>query len=375
MSLKKVTILEFAPTADEIWQIPKHNKDGYVSYDEKNGLVSILDTAHEAKPRPEIITTYAGGKATNAARVMDKLLDDESNLQVELVTFLPPPPKGVLQNLAPMDLNGITIQPSTPAGMYVQYLQIMGLQKIKPRFEIVPELEEKDDMQTTRRCIEITLKEDKGTLNFSPPIIWSQRAAEAVKIRVTEVAKDSDMLIMAGAPPTWKSDPEDNLTPNKLYASIISSLRSKCQVSIDSRGKYLYECFKSKKMPRFAFMNTDEFGDLEGLLNGLNPSQVTLIVHDEKGCWIWDGKLPNSCNDYDKGEYFPSIPVSKIFSTIGAGDSMHAGFLKEWLYNGGDIHRAVIYSQVVAAYSISNEKATHGIDSRRINDIFREILN
>ena len=54
---------------------------------------------------------------------------------------------------------------------------------------------------------------------------------------------------------------------------------------------------------------------------------------------------------------------------------MHAGFLKQWVCSepGEErFRRAVVYSQVVAAVAVSNEKATHGIDARAVEDKFRQ---
>jgi hypothetical protein len=51
---------------------------------------------------------------------------------------------------------------------------------------------------------------------------------------------------------------------------------------------------------------------------------------------------------------------------------MHAGFLKEWIASEC-LHRAVVYSQIVAAVSVSNERATHGIDAGTVDDMFRQI--
>ena len=85
--------------------------------------------------------------------------------------------------------------------------------------------------------------------------------------------------------------------------------------------------------------------------------------------------MPDNYNAYNKGEYFSSIPVpkTKIFSTIGAGDAMHAGFLKEWIYGNGNLRQSVVYSQIVAAVSISNTRATHGIDKYIVEDMFQRI--
>ena len=378
MTIKKVTILEFAPTADEIWCISQHNRDGYVRYDAEEGLLSILDTAHDAKPRPEIITTYAGGKATNVARVLDKLLADEDELQAELITFLPPPPDGPLQELELGDARGVSLRPSTAAGIYVQCLQIAGLHKVRPRFEVVDGLEESATMQTTRRCIEITLKEGGGTLNFSPRIVWSQEAAAAVTSRVAEVAQDADLVVLAGAPPRWEFRPDSNLRPLNLYAKVIDALGPDCQVSLDTRGRYLYECLIAQRTPAFALMNTEEFVELSELLGNLGETDAfgTLLVHDERGCWVWNGKLPGEEDPFSQAEYFPAIDVPNVYSTIGAGDAMHAGFLKEWICSECAEERlrsSVVYGQVVAAVAVSNEKATHGVNARAVEDLFLRI--
>lgn len=378
MSIQRVTVFEFAPTADEIWCLPQHDRDGYARYDAQDGLVSFLDTAHHAKQRPEIITTYAGGKATNVARVLDRLLVDEDEVFVELITFLPPPPEGPLRELEFGDAGGVSLRPSTAAGIYVQCLQIAGLRKVRPHFEIVDELEESGRMQTTRRCIEVTFRESSGSLNFSPPIVWSQRAANAVRSRVAEVARGVDLVVMAGAPPVWQARPGAHLARHTFYARIIDALESDCQVSIDTRGQYLHECLMAQKMPRFVFMNTEEFGDLAGSWSGLGERAFpcTLLVHDERGCWVWDRKLPHEQDLFSEAEHFPAIPVPRIYSTIGAGDAMHAGFLKEWICSMPPeerLRRAVVYSQVVAAIAVSNEKATHGIDAGVVEDKLQQI--
>ena len=380
--MQRVTIFEFAPTADEIWRISKHNRDGYASYNAENGLVSILDTTHDAKQRPEIITTYAGGKATNVARVLDRLLVDESDVYVELTTFLPPPPAGPLQDL---DFGNMPLRPSTPAGIYVQCLQMLGLRRVRPRFQVVDELEETGKMQTTRRCIEITLGDSGASLNFSPRIMWSQRAAEAVLSRASQVARDADLVVMAGAPPVWDVSEGAHLTTRNFYARIIDALKPDCQVSIDTRGQYLYDCLVGQRKPRFILMNTDEFSELLGLLTDMNERVFpgTLIIHDEHGSWVWNNELPSVHDPFPEAAHFPSVPVHRIYSTIGAGDAMHAGLLKEWICAGSGargntsqderLHRAVVYSQVVAAASVSNSKATHGIDAHTVEARFRRI--
>jgi fructose-1-phosphate kinase PfkB-like protein len=373
MPIKKAIILEFAPTADEIWNLSRHNKDGYASHDAENGLVSILDTAHDAKPRPEIMAVYAGGKATNVARVMDRLID-KINGQIELVTFLPPP-QGVLCELQPIRINDTDILPSTPSGIYVQCLQVMNLKSIKPRFEVINELEETDGMQVTRRCIEIIIKDTGTSLNFSPRIVWSQKTADAILSRLEKVISSADMVIMAGAPPVWKSPDENSITSHDFYAEILHLTNPECEVSVDVRGYYLHKCLVSDKPPRFIFMNKDEFLEASESwreLSGKNFSG-TIIAHDKDGCWVWDRKLPNIDDLFGGAVFYPSPKVDKVYSTIGAGDAMHAGFLKEWIFYHGNrdrLARSVVYSQAVSAVSVSNEKATYGIEIAEVDEIF-----
>lgn len=370
MPIQKITVLEFAPTADEIWYIPHHVRDGYTDYDAETGLLSLMDTAHHAKQRPEIITTYAGGKATNVARVLDRLIAEKDNLHLELITFLPPPEVGMRE----LDFGGM-LKPSTAAGIYVQCLQIAGLKKVKPHFEVVNELSECGNMQTTRRCIELTWAGSGESVNFSPRIVWSQEAAEAVQARTAEVAQDADLVVMAGAPPIW-DELEGGLTRSSFYAKVIESLPANCQVSIDTRGDYLRRCLLTERTPRFILMNTEEFGDLSELLDvsGSEAFPGTFLIHDESGCWAWDKEFPDSTNAFHKTQFFASMSVSKVFSTIGAGDAMHAGFLKAWV-SQESLQRAVVYSQAVAGVSVSNEKATHGIDANTVDCEFQKLWN
>lgn len=376
MSIKKVTILEFAPTADEIWNLEHNDLDGYANYDFEKGLVSILDTAHDAKPRPEIVAVYAGGKATNVARVIDRLIDKRSNVKIELVTFLPPP-QGVFCKLQPIKIDDIEVIPSTPAGMYVQALQISDFSIVKPRFEIIEELQGASGIQATRRCIEIIIKGTGSSLNFSPRIIWTPKTVYTVLKKLEKIISSTDMIVLAGAPPIWKPFDDRSITPQDFYAEILKIVPDECAVSIDTRGYYLHKCLQSKRLPTFIFMNRNEF--LEASESWKNAEKRnflgTIIVHNKDGCWIWDKNIPNADDLFYGSIFYPSLKVDKVYSTIGAGDAMHAGFLKEWLLseNAEDrLTRSIIYSQAVSAVSVSNEKATHGIDADTVKKIFEK---
>lgn len=215
-------------------------------------------------------------------------------------------------------------------------------------------------------------------MNFSPRIIWSPESAVAVISRVREIVHGSDMVVIAGAPPTWKTQQKSDLTPENFHANIISSVDPNCAVSIDVRGYYLHECLMAKKQPRFVFMNKEEFYEAKESWKQLdrNKSNMTLLVHDKKGCWVWDKNLPDERLLLSRDLFLRSMPVKNVHSTIGAGDAMHAGFLKEWICTENDrnqLRRSIVFSQVVASASVSNIKATHGIDANTVETEFQKV--
>ena len=85
----KITILEFTPCVDWIYHFRHDEEEGYIAGDERQ--VTIRSGA---KLRPHTASIYAGGKATNVARVIDKLLNADDTVDVELVVFRPDSPEG-----------------------------------------------------------------------------------------------------------------------------------------------------------------------------------------------------------------------------------------------------------------------------------------
>lgn len=59
----RITIIEFTPCGDSIFHVRRDRDEGYI---ESNGRAVTIKTG--AKLRPQAISTYAGGKATNVAR-------------------------------------------------------------------------------------------------------------------------------------------------------------------------------------------------------------------------------------------------------------------------------------------------------------------
>ncbi|MGH9759851.1 MAG: hypothetical protein ACREAC_03305, partial [Blastocatellia bacterium] len=120
-AIRKITILEFAPCADTIYSIRRDPNEGYLS---ANGESVTIRTG--IRLRPHEGATYAGGKATNVARVIDKLLEDDEQVDVELIVF----------------------RPDSPEGRYIHDLQISELRRVRVRPVIVD--------STARFCINLS---------------------------------------------------------------------------------------------------------------------------------------------------------------------------------------------------------------------------
>jgi fructose-1-phosphate kinase PfkB-like protein len=163
----KITILEFTPCADTIYHIRQDADEGYVE-----GNRNRLTIKTGVKLRPQVVSYYAGGKATNVARVLDRLITSE-DIAVELVTF----------------------RPDSPEGRYIHDLQTGALKRVRVRPVIIS--------GTSRFCIDLTDPrtdpQNRVEFNISPRAVWEEGAMETAFEFAS--ALSTDALIMAGNPP------------------------------------------------------------------------------------------------------------------------------------------------------------------------------
>ena len=137
----RITILEFAPCADSIYHVRRDAEEGYIeSFDRSIKIKS------GAKLRPRAVSTYAGGKATNVARVMDKLLKADDSVEIELVVF----------------------RPDSAEGRYIHELQTTALTRVRVRPVIIE--------GRARICVDLTDPTTAGDsrveFNISPRAVW-----------------------------------------------------------------------------------------------------------------------------------------------------------------------------------------------------------
>jgi fructose-1-phosphate kinase PfkB-like protein len=322
----RVTILEFTPCADTIFHVRRDADEGYVASDGR-----AITIKAGAKLRPRTISTYAGGKATNVARVLDKLLTEADAVEAELVVF----------------------RPDSPEGRYLHDLQTGALSRVRVRPVIVE--------SRARFCIDLTdpatTDEDRVEFNISPRALWAESALSAALDSVSQI--QSDVLLLAGNPPVIESS---GAMAADLYAQVINAMRSRAGlISLDAEKAALANSLLAAR-PDVIKINDAEYGSVDpALWEGFDS---TLVVTDARGCRVWPDR------SRDAAVRVEGVQTRARYSTIGAGDAMHAGFtLARWV-RGLDLVQAVRYGQAAAAASVNSPEGTRGITAAAVEAFF-----
>ena len=326
----RITILEFAPCADSIYHIRRDPEEGYVA-----SRARAITIQSGAKLRPRAVSTYAGGKATNVARVIDRLLDTDDKAEIELIVF----------------------RPDSPEGRYIHELQIQALTRVRVQPVIIK--------GRARFCVDLTDPTTDGEgrveFNISPRALWEQSAID----QATDVASgiSTDLLLLAGAPPVIEAN---SATAVDLYSNIIEEIRPRARIiSVDTENGALASCLKSDRRPDVVKINNDEYASVNEAV--WNDFSGTLLVTDASGCRFWESGTSRS------PARVQAIKVGTLYSTIGAGDAVHAGFtLARWVW-GFDLIEAVRYGQATAAASVSSSDGTRGITKQAVEQFFSKL--
>jgi fructose-1-phosphate kinase PfkB-like protein len=326
----KITILEFAPCADSIYHIHRDREEGYVA-----GDASDVHLKSGAKLRPRLVSTYAGGKATNVARVMDKLLRPEDEVEIELVVF----------------------RPDSPEGRYIHDLQTTALKRVQITPVII--------RGCARLCVDLTdpatAKDARVEFNISPRAVWEESALEVALDYTSKLT--ADLLLFAGNPPLI--GPEGPMAVG-LYAQIIEQASPRVNIiSVDAEKETLARCLRQTAEPRVIKINHDEHDWIDRAM--WNDFRGTLLVTDARGCRVREGNR-------DAVEV-AGVEVGRLYSTIGAGDAVHAGFtLARWVW-GMDAARAARYGQAAAASSVTSPDGTRGVNSESVERFFNQLAS
>jgi fructose-1-phosphate kinase PfkB-like protein len=327
--VKRITILELAPCADTLLGIRHDADEGYVSAE-----ADIIRIRSGARLRPVLLSINAGGKATNVARVIDKLVRPADPVEIDLVVF----------------------RPDSPEGNYLAELQASSLDRVRVRSVIVD--------STARFCINLSDPASRAPsrveFNLSPRVLWQPSAIDVAL--QTARGLDTDLLVLAGNPPVVA--PDCSMAAD-LPSSIIEQVPGNPAVSVDIEKGTLARCIDGHPRPDVIKINREEFASVDGQhwrrYNGV------LVVTDEDGCTVW-GRGPSGPGvEVDAAQGHP------VYSTVGAGDATHAGFtVARWVW-GFDLVRAARYGMAAAAASVSSPEGARGVEKEAVERFFAEL--
>ena len=326
----KITILEFTPCADSIYHVRRDAEEGYIA-----GDASAVTIKSGAKLRPRTVSTYAGGKATNVARVMDKLLNENDEVEIELVVF----------------------RPDSPEGRYIHDLQTSALNRVRVRPVIIK--------GRARTCVDLidptTDRASRVEFNISPRVVWEAGALETA----LDFAKalSTDLLLLAGNPPVIETTGEMAID---LYARLIEDMRPRVRViSVDTEKGALANCLTAEARPDIIKINEQEYASVDSSL--WRDFSGELVVTNASGCRASDG------HSSPIATFVRGAEVSDLYSTIGAGDSVHAGFtLARWVW-GFDVMKSARYGQAAAAASVGSPDGTRGVTKQVVEEFFARL--
>jgi len=328
----RITILEFTPCADSIFHVRRDSEEGYI---ESDGRAVRIKAG--AKLRPQAISTYAGGKATNVARVMEKLLRETDAVDIELIVF----------------------RPDSPEGRYLHDLQTSALNRVRVRPVIIE--------GRARFCIDLTdpttSENNRVEFNISPRAVWAE-SATAVALRFASQIT-SDLLLIAGNPPFIENRAAMAVD---LYAQVIAEVRSRVAViSLDAEKTALANCLGRAARPDVIKINEAEYASVDAAL--WDDFSGALLVTDARGCGVWQDRARDAMVRVE------GLQTRAQYSTIGAGDAMHAGFaIARWV-RGFDLAQAARYGQATAAASVNAPEGTRGVSAAMVERFFVELAS
>jgi fructose-1-phosphate kinase PfkB-like protein len=251
----------------------------------------------------------------------------------------------------------VVFRSDSAEGRYIQELEIRDLTRVRVRPIIVD--------SETRLCANVSdpasERDNHVEFNISPHVCWRESALESA-LEFASVVQ-SDLLLMAGGPPLVGDSEEP---AGELYARVIDRLREQVGVvSLDTDKSALANCLKSPAQPDVIKINEHEYASVEKDL--WRDFAGTLIVTDSAGCLVWgNGGLGTPAR-------IEAATVSHVYSTVGAGDAMHAGFSVARWVRGLDLLQAARFGQAVAAAVLVSPEASRRISSEAIQGFFEEL--
>lgn len=180
--------------------------------------------------------------------------------------------------------------------------------------------------------INVKIKSSEETeINGSGPNIQNEDIAKLID-KISKIKK-GDYLVLAGSIPKGISD--------TVYSDIMKNTAEGVNVIVDATGSLLLNALKQK--PFLIKPNHFELSDIVGETLGENHEKV--LTHADRLCEMGaenvlvslagNGAVLSAKNGR---HYSCAAPKGKVLDSVGAGDSMVAGFLFGWLESGDYEH-------------------------------------
>jgi fructose-1-phosphate kinase PfkB-like protein len=148
-----------------------------------------------------------------------------------------------------------------------------------------------------------------------------------------------------------------------LYARVIESVRDRVGIiSIDTEKQTLARCLESTSKPDAIKINAAEYASVDERL--WNDFEGTLIVTDAGGCLARETRIETRIDGAE---------IERLYSTVGAGDAVHAGFILARWGRGFDSRRAARYGLAAAAAAVSNPEGTRDVRRQEVERLFAEM--
>ncbi len=198
---------------------------------------------------------------------------------------------------------------------------------------------------TTRINIKIKDKIDETEIaGISPNISEDEKKLLVEKIKKI---KNEDYLVLSGSIP--------NSYSSSIYKEIIDNLPKKTKVFLDTRGDIL-----EKTLSKRVFLAKPNLDEIRAL-TGKNLESIEEIIKEVK-------PLLNRCENIiislgDKGSLFftqekvyRALPIEgEVINTVGAGDSMLAGFLGKYIETN-DLYKSYKFSVASSSASVFSKE-------------------
>ena len=210
----------------------------------------------------------------------------------------------------------------------------------------------------SRINVKVRAEEESEINGLGPPI--GPEALEGLYAILDEL-EEGDILVLAGSIPA--------ALPDDIYQNILKRLQGRgIPAVVDATGDLLCETLSYR--PFLIKPNNHELGEIFGRpLAGAEEIASCAEQLRRRGAqnvlvsMAGDGAILVS----EGGARFrAAAPQGRVKGSVGAGDSMVAGFLAGWLASGGDVRRAFALAVGAGSATAFSETLATGVEAERL---------